>query len=57
VSTIYTPIDNYYVILTAADIDRADETAFSKLYVRSKTGQMVPVSAFATTERRVGRSR
>jgi len=54
VSTIYTPIDNYYVILTAADIDRADETAFSKLYVRSKTGQMVPVSAFATTERRVG---
>ncbi len=54
VSTIYTPIDNYYVILTAADIDRVDETAFSKLYVRSKTGQMVPVSAFATTERRVG---
>ena len=54
VSTIYTPIDNYYVILQAADIDRADETAFSKLYVRSKTGQMVPISAFATTERRVG---
>ncbi|SDD12955.1 hydrophobic/amphiphilic exporter-1, HAE1 family [Cupriavidus sp. YR651] len=54
VSTIYTPIDNYYVILTAADVDREDETAFSKLYVRSKTGQMVPVSAFATTERRVG---
>ncbi|WP_042883619.1 efflux RND transporter permease subunit [Cupriavidus necator] len=54
VSTIYTPIDNYYVILQAADIDRVDETAFSKLYVRSKTGQMVPISAFATTERRVG---
>lgn len=54
VSTIYTAIDNYYVILQAADIDRADETAFSKLYVRSKTGQMVPISAFATTERRVG---
>ncbi|SOZ36708.1 efflux RND transporter permease subunit [Cupriavidus neocaledonicus] len=54
VSTIYTPIDNYYVILQAADVDRTDETAFSKLYVRSKTGQMVPVSAFATTERRVG---
>ncbi|WP_454765446.1 efflux RND transporter permease subunit [Cupriavidus campinensis] len=54
VSTIYTPIDNYYVILTAADVDRVDETAFSKLYVRSRTGQMVPVSAFATTERRVG---
>ncbi|MEM5431886.1 efflux RND transporter permease subunit [Cupriavidus oxalaticus] len=54
VSTIYTPIDNYYVILQAADIDRVDETAFAKLYVRSKTGQMVPLSAFATTERRVG---
>ncbi|MFJ4290218.1 efflux RND transporter permease subunit [Cupriavidus sp. NPDC089707] len=54
VSTIYTPIDNYYVILQAADVDRADETAFAKLYVRSKTGQMVPLSAFATTERRVG---
>ncbi len=54
VSTIYTPIDNYYVILQAADVDRTDESAFAKLYVRSKTGQMVPVSAFATTERRVG---
>ncbi|QYY31601.1 MULTISPECIES: efflux RND transporter permease subunit [Cupriavidus] len=54
VSTIYTPIDNYYVILQAADVDRQDESAFSKLYVRSKTGQMVPISAFATTERRVG---
>ena len=54
VSTIYTPIDNYYVILQAADVDRTDESAFSKLYVRSKTGQMVPISAFATTERRVG---
>ncbi|NSX17972.1 efflux RND transporter permease subunit [Cupriavidus taiwanensis] len=54
VSTIYTPIDNYYVILQAADADRTDESAFAKLYVRSKTGQMVPVSAFATTERRVG---
>ncbi|MNN18613.1 Multidrug resistance protein MdtC [compost metagenome] len=54
VSTIYTPIDNYYVILQAADLDRVDETAFAKLYVRSKTGQMVPLSAFATTERRVG---
>ncbi|NYH97434.1 efflux RND transporter permease subunit [Cupriavidus plantarum] len=54
VSTIYTPIDNYYVILQAAEVDRTDETAFSKLYVRSKTGQMVPISAFATTERRVG---
>ncbi|CAG9173682.1 Multidrug resistance protein MdtC [Cupriavidus laharis] len=54
VSTIYTPIDNYYVILQAADLDRQDESAFSKLYVRSKTGQMVPISAFATTERRVG---
>ncbi|CAG9182350.1 efflux RND transporter permease subunit [Cupriavidus respiraculi] len=54
VSTIYTPIDSYYVILQAADIDRIDETAFAKLYVRSRTGQMVPLSAFATTERRVG---
>lgn len=54
VSTIYTPIDSYYVILTAAEADRVDESAFAKLYVRSKTGQMVPVSAFTTTERRVG---
>jgi len=54
VSTIYTAVDNYYVILQAADVDRADETAFAKLYVRSKTGQMVPLSAFSTTERRVG---
>ncbi len=54
VSTIYTSIDSYYVILQAADVDRVDETAFSKIYVRSTSGTLVPLSAFATTERRVG---
>ncbi|MBY4897725.1 efflux RND transporter permease subunit [Cupriavidus sp. AU9028] len=54
VSTIYTPLDSYYVILQAAEVDRLDETAFAKIYVRSNTGQLVPLSAFATTERRVG---
>ncbi len=54
VSTIYTPVDSYSVILQAADPDRRDESAFSKIYVRSKTGALVPLSSVASVERKVG---
>ena len=54
VSTIYTAVDSYQVILQAADADRRDETAFSKIYVRGKGGALVPLSSVTTVERKVG---
>jgi HAE1 family hydrophobic/amphiphilic exporter-1 len=54
VSTIYTSVDSYQVILQGAEADRRDESAFSKIYVRAKGGALVPVSAFATWERKAG---
>ena len=54
VSTIYTAVDSYQVILQASDADRRDETAFSKIYVRVKGGALVPLSSVTTVERKVG---
>ncbi|HEY4997857.1 MAG TPA: efflux RND transporter permease subunit, partial [Usitatibacter sp.] len=54
VSTIYTPVDSYQVILQASDADRRDESAFDKIFVRSKTGALVPLSSVSTVERKVG---
>ena len=36
VSTIYTAVDSYQVILQAGDADKQDESAFSKIYVRGQ---------------------
>jgi len=54
VSTIFTSTDAYQVILQAGDPDRRDESAFSKIYLRAKGGALVPLTSFATVERRVG---
>jgi hydrophobic/amphiphilic exporter-1 (mainly G- bacteria), HAE1 family len=54
VSTIYTPIDSYQVILQATDPDRSDESAFTKIFVRGKSGALVPLSSIASVERKVG---
>jgi hydrophobic/amphiphilic exporter-1 (mainly G- bacteria), HAE1 family len=54
VSTIYTSSDSYQVIMQVGAADRADESAFGKLYVRAKGGVLVPLSAVATVEREVG---
>ena len=54
VSTIYTSSDSYQVIMQAAAGDRADESAFNKIYVRAKNGTLVPLSGVATIEREVG---
>ena len=42
------------MILEAADDDRQFEEDMSRLSVRSKAGQLVPLSAFATVKRTVG---
>jgi HAE1 family hydrophobic/amphiphilic exporter-1 len=54
VSTIYTSVDSYQVILQATDADRRDESAFGKIFVRGRGGAMVPLSSVATVERKVG---
>ncbi len=54
VSTIFTSTDAFQVILQAGDPDRRDESAFSKIYLRAKGGALVPLTAIASVERRVG---
>jgi HAE1 family hydrophobic/amphiphilic exporter-1 len=47
VSTIYTPTNQYMVILELHPDYQADADALSLLYVRSTTGQLVPLNAVA----------
>ncbi len=54
VSTIFTAVDSYQVILQASDSDRRDESAFAKIYVRGKGGGLVPLSSVTNVERKVG---
>jgi HAE1 family hydrophobic/amphiphilic exporter-1 len=54
ISTIYGQANAYPVILEALPEDQRDEQGLSKLYLRSNTGRLVPLSAFATIERRSG---
>jgi len=54
VSTIYTSSDSYQVIMQVPAEDRADESAFGKIYVRGKNGSLVSLSSIATVERKVG---
>ncbi len=46
VSTIFTDLDQYRVVMGVQDQFQADETALSQLYVRSRTSDLVPLSAF-----------
>ena len=54
ISTIYGQANAYPVILEALPEDQRDETGLSKIYLRSATGRLVPLSAMARIERRVG---
>jgi HAE1 family hydrophobic/amphiphilic exporter-1 len=54
VSTIYTAVDSYQVIMELVPEAKQDESAFGRIYVRSATGALVPLSAFSTVERTVG---
>ncbi|MDO8262364.1 MAG: efflux RND transporter permease subunit [Gallionella sp.] len=54
VSTIYTSSDSYQVIMQVSAEDRADESAFGKIYVRSRNGTLVSLASVATVEREVG---
>ena len=54
VSTIYTPQNEYWVILELLPEFQSDLGALSMLYVRSRTGQLVPLSSVTRATPTVG---
>jgi hydrophobic/amphiphilic exporter-1 (mainly G- bacteria), HAE1 family len=54
VSTIYTAINQYWVILELDPKYQRDPSALAMLYVRSSTGALVPLNAIAQLSYRVG---
>ncbi|MBB3177116.1 efflux RND transporter permease subunit [Variovorax sp. Sphag1AA] len=54
IGSIYGASNTYQVILSASDSDRQFEEDMSRLSVRNKAGQLVPLSAFSTVKRTVG---
>ncbi|TDH60514.1 efflux RND transporter permease subunit [Dankookia rubra] len=54
ISTLYGQANAYQVILEALPEDQRDETGLAKLYLRSVTGKLVPLSAVARIERTTG---
>jgi HAE1 family hydrophobic/amphiphilic exporter-1 len=48
VSTIYTPSNQYWVILELEPQYQRDPTALERLYVRSSSGRLIPLGAVAT---------
>ncbi len=54
ISTLYGQANAYQVILEALPEDQRDETGLAKLYLRSVTGKLIPLSAVARIERITG---
>ncbi|QWE15314.1 efflux RND transporter permease subunit [Polynucleobacter sp. AP-Sving-400A-A2] len=55
VSTIYTPVNTYYVILETAEEDRQYETDLNKVFVRGRaTDKLIPLSSVASFTRSIG---
>jgi HAE1 family hydrophobic/amphiphilic exporter-1 len=54
VSTIYTPTNQYFVIMELAPEFQRNPEALSLLYLRSKSGKTVPLDAVAELKREVG---
>ncbi|WP_458095085.1 efflux RND transporter permease subunit [Roseomonas sp. WA12] len=54
ISTIYAQANAYPVIVEALPEDQRDESGLQKLYLRSNTGRLVPLSALATIQRGTG---
>src|SRR5947207_3968211 len=54
VSTIYTPTDQYWVIMELKPEYQRDATALQTLYVGSKSGALVPLGAVAKISPTVG---
>ena len=54
VSTIYTPTNQYYVIMEVAPEFQRDTAALSLIYLRSRGGKLVSLDTVATLRRDVG---
>jgi len=54
ISTIYTPNNDYQVILELLPQYRTDPSVLSMLHVRSSTGQLVPLRAITTLREDIG---
>ncbi|GGH18698.1 multidrug transporter [Alsobacter metallidurans] len=54
ISTIFTPANDYQVIMEADRIFQTDPSALSRIFVRNNAGQNVPLEAIATVTRNVG---
>ncbi|HXU78647.1 MAG TPA: efflux RND transporter permease subunit, partial [Methylomirabilota bacterium] len=54
VSTIFAPINQYWVILELKPEFQRDPAALAELYIRSGTGQLVPLRSVAKISRGVG---
>ena len=54
ISTIYAPNNAYRVVVQLADNYQFDPAALSMLYVRSSSGQLVPLDAVSTISRSLG---
>jgi hydrophobic/amphiphilic exporter-1 (mainly G- bacteria), HAE1 family len=55
VSTIYTPVNTYYVILEAAEEDRQYEADLNKIFVRGRaTDKLIPLASIASFKRTIG---
>lgn len=54
ISSIYTPSNQYFVIMEVTPEYRGDPEALSLLYIRGGNGQLVPLGAIADIRRTVG---
>ncbi len=54
IGSIFTSVDSYQVIMQVGNEDRADESAFNKVFVRAKGGKLIPLSALGTVKREIG---
>jgi hydrophobe/amphiphile efflux-1 (HAE1) family protein len=54
VSTIYTPSNQYFVILEIAEKYQKDPSALSLLYLRNKEGKLIPLEAVTKIRQTVG---
>jgi HAE1 family hydrophobic/amphiphilic exporter-1 len=54
ISTIYAPNNSYKVVMEVEGQYQLDPAALSMLYVRSSTGQLIPLNAVATLMRNLG---
>ncbi|MES2070194.1 MAG: efflux RND transporter permease subunit [Pseudomonadota bacterium] len=54
ISTMYSNVDSYQVIMEVAPDAKKDESALNNIYVRSNTGALIPLNSFATVQRTVG---